>query len=662
MLPKPVLAFDAPAVCNTFITNFTDKSTSVVPITAWEWDFGDGNKASTQHPQHTYAESGTYNVTITLTFEEGCKTSVTKQVVVYPKPQMKFELPDVCINDEAQFVNKTTITSGTLTYVWDFGDGTTSTQTNPKHKYKSEGVYRVKLTATSDKGCTSTIEEDYIVSGANPQADFTTSGSCQRDGIQFQDASTIAFGKIVKWEWNFGDGTTSSEQNPLHIYKAPGTYQVSLKAYSGIICHGFTTKTITVFVSPTAGFETGNVCFGETTSFKSTSTVAQGSIVSHAWNFGDGNMSSAVNPTHRYASAGTYEVTLVVTTDKGCQHTEKQKVVVYAKPTAAFLPVIGCISDAVAFQDKSTVAAGSNIVAWAWNFGDGNTAATQHPTHKYSQPGTYQVRLLVTTTDGCTAELTQALTIVHAPVADAGPDQKPVCGLTYTLLQGNKPPHGTGLWTIVAGAGGQLADPTNPRSGFTGKMEENYRLRWTVSNSPCAAATDEVEIKFSAYPEAKAGPDLEIIEGESITLAGSGTGTLKWSPAMSLDNASVARPVANPEVTTTYTLTATSAEGCVSTDEVTVRVLQRLRIPNGISPNGDGINDVWLIKGVEDYPDITIDIYNRWGDKIYSTKGYTMPWDGTRNGLPLPDGAYYYVIDTNKGRKAFTGSITVLRK
>ncbi|MBC5994456.1 gliding motility-associated C-terminal domain-containing protein [Pontibacter sp. SD6] len=259
-------------------------------------------------------------------------------------------------------------------------------------------------------------------------------------------------------------------------------------------------------------------------------------------------------------------------------------------------------------------------------------------------------------------EITQSLSIKHAPIANAGPDQKPVCGVTYTLLEANTPTHGTGLWTIVAGSGGQVADPANPKSGFTGKMEESYRLRWTVSNSPCAVATDEVEIKFSAYPEAKAGPDLEIIEGESITLAGSGTGTLKWSPAESLDNTSVARPVASPEETTTYTLVATSAEGCVSTDEVTVRVLQRLRIPNGISPNGDGINDVWLIKGVEDYPDITIDIYNRWGDKIYSTRGYTTPWDGTRSGAPLPDGAYFYVIDTNKGRKAFTGSLTVLRK
>ncbi|GAB3200942.1 hypothetical protein GCM10027293_22870 [Pontibacter aydingkolensis] len=662
MLPKPVLSFEAAAVCNTFTSRFTDKSTSVVPITEWEWNFGDGTiMKGSGNTQYTYADAGTYNVTLTLTFEEGCQSSVTQAVVVYPKPRISMELPGVCISDEAQFVNKTTITSGTLSYLWDFGDGFTSTLEHPKHKYKAEGIYKVKLIATSDKGCTDTVEMDYLVSGANPQAKFSTSGSCQRDGVQFKDESSIAFGKIIKWEWNFGDGTTSDEQHPLHIYKEPGTYQVSLKAYSGIICHGSFSKTVTILVSPTASFETDNVCFGEKASFMSTSSVKTGSIVSHKWDFGDGNSASIVNPTHTYAAAGTYDVILTVTTDKGCEHSYKKQIKVYAKPQAAFSPIVGCISDAVVFRDESTIVNGS-IIAWSWSFGNGTTSDLQHPSHMFAMVGNYLVKLQVTTADGCKSEVEKTLTIKALPVANAGPDQKPVCGTTSTGLQANVPVNGSGLWTIISGTGAQFSDPNNPKSAFAGKMEETYKLRWTVSNSPCVAVSDDVEIKFSAYPEVNAGQDLEIIEGESITLKGNGTGTLEWSPAVSLDNASIARPTASPEKNTVYILKATSADGCVRTDEMTVRVLQRLQIPNGISPNGDNINDVWLIKGVEDYPDITIDIYNRWGDKVYNSRGYGNPWDGTRNGAPLPDGAYYYVIDTNKGRKPFTGSITVLRK
>ncbi|WP_439882125.1 PKD domain-containing protein [Pontibacter sp. MBLB2868] len=662
MLPKPVAAFDAPAVCNNLASTFTNKTTSVVPVTGWEWDFGDGSPtASEQHPSHTYADAGTYSVTLTVKFEEGCQTTVTRSVTIYPRPEVKMELPGVCISDEAQFVNQTTISSGTLSYVWEFGDGATSTVKNPKHKYTAEGVYKVKLTATSDHGCTQSMEVDYLVSGANPQAGFTSAGACQRDGIQFTDASSVAFGKIIRWEWDFGDGTTSAEQNPLHIYPAPGTYKVSLKAYSGIVCYGITSRNVTVIISPTAAFETANSCLTESARFKSTASVGSGSIVAHEWDFGDGSTSGDVNPEHRYAKAGTYAVVLVVTTDKGCQHSYQQELTIYEKPQAAFTPVVGCLSDAVAFRDESSVASG-NIVAWNWNFGDGSTSGQQHPAHKYDKAGNYRVNLQVTTDKGCTATLEKTVTIKQVPLADAGPDQLPVCGSTSTTLQANTPAQGAGFWTILNGTGGQFSDPTNPRASFTGRMEERYKLVWTVSNDPCAFTSDEVEIKFSAYPEVYAGPDLEIIEGESIILAGSGTGTLKWSPALSLDNASIAQPTASPEVTTTYVLEATSADGCVRTDEVTVRVLQRLRIPNGISPNGDGINDVWLLKGVEDYPDITIDIYNRWGDKVYTTRGYSTPWNGTRNGAPLPDGAYYYVIDTNKGRKAFTGSITVLRK
>ena len=662
MFAKPVPVFEAPPVCNAQVSSFTDKSFSVVPVAGWEWDFDDGTPAvNEQNPNHTYASAGIYNVTLTLTFEEGCQTSVTQQVVIYPKPQVEMELPGVCISDEAQFVNKSTISSGTMTYFWEFGDGTTSNLEHPKHKYKAEGIYKVKLTATSDKGCTVTIDRDYLVSGANPIADFTSSGTCQRDGLQFSDASTIAFGKIIKWEWDFGDGSYSIEQNPHHIYAKPGIYTVSLKVYSGIVCYGTTTKQVTVFISPTAGFETANVCFGDFTSFKSTAFVNQGSIVAHYWDFGDGKSSREINPSYQYKSAGTYDVTLVVTTDKGCQHSFKEQVKVYEKPLAAFTPITGCLSDPVAFKDESSVVNGK-IEKWYWSFGDGSISELQHPVYTYAKAGNYTVKLQVTTDEGCITETQQLLTIMQVPVANAGQDQIPVCGTTSTVLQANTPTQGSGFWTILNGTGGQLSDPENPKSGFSGKMEENYKLRWTVSNSPCASVSDEVEIKFSAYPEVNAGPDLEIIEGESITLQGSGTGILKWSPAISLDNANIAQPSATPEETTTYTLEATSAAGCVSTDQVTVRVLQRLRIPNGISPNGDMINDVWIIKGSEDYPNMTVDIYNRWGDKIYSSRSYGTPWDGTRNGAPLPDGAYYYVIDTKKGRKPFTGAITVLRK
>src|SRR5690606_54795 len=108
---------------------------------------------------------------------------------------------------------------------------------------------------TSDKGCSETIEMDYVVSGAYPRADFTASELCELPGVQFTDASTIAFGRVVRWEWDFGDGNTSNEQNPKHVYVNAATYTVTLTVYSGIVCQATISKTITVNPSPLASFE-----------------------------------------------------------------------------------------------------------------------------------------------------------------------------------------------------------------------------------------------------------------------------------------------------------------------------------------------------------------------------------------------------------------------
>ncbi|MBB6610916.1 PKD domain-containing protein [Pontibacter sp. Tf4] len=660
--PRPVVAFAVTGNCENNRISFTDKSTATTDaITGWHWDFGDNTTSTLQHPEHTFSTPNTYQVTLTLTFATGCQTAITKPVVINPKPVVAMELPDVCILDEAQFVNKSTIASGTMTYLWEFGDGKTSTEVNPRHRYTAEKEYTVRLTATSDKGCSETIEVKYVVSGAYPKADFSAAQFCQKQGVQFTDASTVPFGRIVRWEWDFGDGKTSQEQHPKHTYERAATYQVTLKAYSGIICESIVTKTITINPEPVAQFQAGNVCDGEAIVFKNTSTVASGRIVGHHWNFGDGEgTSTSANPQYTYAASGTYPVTLTVTTDKGCQHSSTELVTVYAKPTAAFSPVQACISDEVNFRDESTIPVGQ-IESWFWSFGDGKTSTDQHPRHRYTQAKSYKVKLQVTTTDGCKDVIEKTIVIQPLPVAQAGPDQLPVCGTTSTTLAANTPATGTGTWTILNGAGGTFSDINDPRATFSGRMGETYKLLWTVRNSPCTEAWDEVELRFGPVPVVDAGPDLQIIEGESITLQGSGEGTLLWSSAATLDNASLARPLASPTETITYTLTATSAEGCQSTDQVTVQVLKKLKIPNGISPNGDGINDVWLIEGIEDYPAVRIEIFNRWGTKVHEWQGPGTPWNGTRNGSPLPDGAYYYVIDTKKGRKAFTGAITILR-
>ncbi|MGV3504407.1 MAG: PKD domain-containing protein [Adhaeribacter sp.] len=176
----------------------------------------------------------------------------------------------------------------------------------------------------------------------------------------------------------------------------------------------------------------------------------------------------------------------------------------------------------------------------------------------------------------------------------------------------------------------------------------------------CASA--RVPVQVNVYQQvANAGPDVTIAKGQTVQLRGSGGVSYRWSPATSLGNPDSQIPFVKPTETTTYTLTVVTSDGCTSTDEVTVTVTPHIVVSNGITPNGDGANDTWVIRNIEHYPKASVEIFNRWGNKVYSSIGYAQPWDGTFNGQPLPVAAYYYVINLNNGEPPISGSITLVR-
>jgi gliding motility-associated-like protein len=183
-----------------------------------------------------------------------------------------------------------------------------------------------------------------------------------------------------------------------------------------------------------------------------------------------------------------------------------------------------------------------------------------------------------------------------------------------------------------------------------------------VSNGFCSD-TDTVSVVIYPTPLVDAGANVTILTSTSTGLNGTGTGTYLWTPSNGLSSTTDANPTANPSATTTYTLVVTDPSGCTGSDSVTVTVLLNI-IPNdGLSPNGDGINDVWTIPGIEGFPNALVEVYNRWGELLFSSVGYTKKWDATFKGKDLPVGTYYYVINLNSDliKDPITGPITILR-
>jgi PKD repeat protein len=428
----PVAGFTVAAPkCVGKVITFTNAST-VPPggvLSQWLWDFGDGNtvNATNGNPQtHTYLTAGSYNVTLRVVTSSGCQSQLfSLPVVINVNPVAGFNFPGICLPvGAAQFTNTSVISDGTgsqLTYNWDFGDGNTSTQPNPLHTYSGTGPFTVTLTATSNNGCTDDSVRIVNTVFARPTASFTVDSieSCIGGTTNFTNTSTAPGSSVTQWFWDFGDATTSTVQDPNHIYAAPGPYIVRLWINSAVGCRSDTmTRTITVLPLPTVNFTNGSpVCQLGTLNLNSTSVSNGGVINQYSWTVnaiptGGNNASIVYVPL----ITGVHTVNLTVTTDKGCSNQSSRSVTVNPKPIAAFnFPNICLPVGAAQFANTTTISDGTGaLISYTWNFGDGNTSTQPNPLHNYSGTGPFTVTLIATSNNGCIDNAVRVVNTVYA--------------------------------------------------------------------------------------------------------------------------------------------------------------------------------------------------------------------------------------------------------
>ena len=201
---------------------------------------------------------------------------------------------------------------------------------------------------------------------------------------------------------------------------------------------------------------------------------------------------------------------------------------------------------------------------------------------------------------------------------------------------------------------------------------EGYQFRLAIAeggninSANCRVVSDSLRVEVTKMPLANAGRDLVVMEGESVTLSGTAEGenvTYFWSPGYYLDNPEILNPVSSPTEDVTYTLYVVSQDGCnlIAMDEVDIRVLKKIVVPNTFTPNADMVNDMWNIAELDSYPEARVRVFNRYGQQVFQSLGYQQPWDGSFKGDPLPSGAYYYVIDLYTGQDPVKGMVAIIR-
>ena len=443
LVASPIANFSAAASsCEGQLVPFTDLSQpgGGGNIVSWYWDFGDPgsgllNNSSAQNPQHAFSASGTFTVTLIVNNASNCSDTISNTITIDAPPTADFSADTACMGSLTTFTDMSSANppSTIVGYFWQFGDGGTATAQNPTHMYANAQVYTVTLTVTTSSGCVSTVTKQVLVLQAATAAFSYQSPACAGSTVQFTDQSLTTHGYITTWDWDFGDGNTTTitfpaSPNVTHIFTNGGTFSVSLTITTSDNCTATQTSPVTIISNPLANFSfPAGPCAGMPVQFTDNSQQnGGGTITQWAWDFGDpgsgtNNSSTLQNPVHFFSAGGSFDVQLIVTNLNGCKDTIVQTLTTNDAPVAAFSADTSCYDTPTQFTDGSTTTSGT-IIAWNWNFGDPgsgslNTSTLQNPIHIFTGTGTFNVTLLVSTSNGCQNDTIIPISVNPKPTA-----------------------------------------------------------------------------------------------------------------------------------------------------------------------------------------------------------------------------------------------------
>ncbi len=549
----PTVSISTPNVCFGSTSSFVATTSGA---SKYAWDFGDGSNSITQSPTHKYAKVGSYSVTLEVSTINGCSAKETSTTTIYDIPKVSFSASTACQGNATVFNNSTTVSGGSLSYAWTFGDGSTSTNTNPSYTYGASGSYTVNLKATSN-GCSETLNKTIKVN-ALPEVKFSSSDVCLGNASTFKNNSI----GVSANAWSFGDGGTSTTANPTYTYKSSGSFNVSLTGTSSDGCKNTASRVVVVNANPTPSFTHTNTCQGADAKFTNTSGSG-----SYQWSFGEGAVSSVTSPTHAYTKAGTYTVNLEMTNSNNCSATASKSITIYDVPTADFSNMNGCEKTGVQFANNSV-----GGTSYAWSFGDAGTSSATNPNHTYSSAGNYTVVLTTTNSNNCSSQKSRVVTISALPTVNF--TASAVCEGASTQFVNNST-NGANTWSFGDSKSSNLLNPSHAYSNAG-----SYNVSLTVKTGQGCVNSGSQMVVVNAMPKAAftgtsgcAGPTVNLTNNSSIS-AGSITSST-WNYGDGNTGAANSHTYAtsgNYQVT----LALVSDKGCKSSTKSIVSVFNKL--------------------------------------------------------------------------------------
>ncbi|HAE36162.1 MAG TPA: hypothetical protein DCG22_10240 [Bacteroidetes bacterium] len=763
--PNAVIEVDPTSGCPPVTITAENLSTpgSLGSIESFYWIItGAGSLPATDVINYTFETSGTYSVFLFVQDEAGCSDFAEVLVIPDPAPAIDFTADETISCEEPFTVNFDNLSTGDympFTYLWDFGDGTTSTEANPEHSYGSYGAFDVTLIVTDDNGCSDTTTKIAYVNVDSILGDITYDelvSSCNYSLVQFYVTTDDT---ICSYDWDFGDGFGGSgTSSPIYPYLEAGIYDVSVTLTTCSGCVGTLTEEDFILVpGPYGSLEPleDTVCIGNDAIFQlNFSSTDTATIFYGNGDFGELDLPyqdelDSMFLDYAYDTSGIYVVSILLVDTNGCFNVLDlpDSLWVGFPPNSIYaVDSGGCLGTEFFFDEGSTGL--DPIVYWSWDIGDSVFVDTSGADfyYTYTEAGIYNTSLIVSTALGCADTLEFTVGVLDTPTVNISPDTV-ICPGNFVTLSAED-----GIvysWSPPDG----LDDPTSDTPSASPDATTTYSV--VVSNGYCEASdTVQVrvleelitnagpdtalcllggvqlygelvsdvppdQIEFTWFPPTElsatdildpysssaddityyliascgtlsdtadaqiqvvAPPDVEIavdsillIQDEvaqinASLLSSSSAVTYNWFPPDQINCNNCSSVFVSPDVTTVYSVEVIDENGCTDIDFVYVRVMPcdetLMFIPNIISPNNDGMNDIFRIT----YEGITliehIYVYDRWGELVAESKDPNKIWDGTYKGELCNPGVYVYVIEAicvNDAPNIITGNITLVR-
>ncbi len=681
----PTANFTVPTNCgltNTFTNNGSVGGSSA--ITSFNWDFGDLNTGTGEPVTHTYATSGTWNVQLVVTNADGCTDTLVQPFTNRNYPTAAFNVTDVCQYDTAHFLDQSAVVNANIIdWDWNVEPGIYINNTqNPDYFYNTPGMYNVELIVNTDEGCSDTIVQPLNI-WTVPVAAYTVTEVCLGDFSVYNNTSNISSGAITTYTWDFGDPLIPNNglQDPQIAYTTDGTYNTQLIVTSDHGCVDTATYTFNVWPMPDIDFIVDTLvgCYPFTADFTNTTVINSGVISQYTWDL----ETTTSNNTHEsimYPNMyDQYTISLTAISDHGCDTsiTRPDYITVYPKPTADFTVNAPCLGDFSVFQDQSNVSSGTiDVYDWFFDHGSVANSANQNPQVAYPNDGTYNVQLTITTNYGCKDTVIKSANVWPMPEIDftAGPLE--ACW-PFTVIFDNLTTINSGIVNYTW----DLDDGNGPFSSFEPSiMYPNYDNSYTITLNAISDHGCDTSITRPNYITVHHKPnasftytptDLDvlnnIIHTENLSV---GADNYFWDYGTGDQSTAFEEYYQYPADTGTYTITlvTTTNFGCSDTADAIVHVkpVFTIYIPNTFTPNGDGLNEYFMVYGYNIH-DVTMMVFDRWGENLLTLSGddpMTKGWDGSYKQQPAKQDVYVYrieVTDIFGNFHEFMGQINLLR-